>query len=222
MIAFCNSGMKLRVPLLAVGLALLVLCTAGQARASVGWLPSVLAQPTVFATADATECASTEHEKCDRYSMTVLNNGDEASNGPVTLTLKLPAHVAPLELEEVKSGRGVGGGHEKWHCHEGESAATVVCTFEEPVAAGRFLPALVVPVNAPAAEAEGEEKAEVTVEGGGVGEPVVATGRTILNAGVPRFEANEFAVTPEGVAGASDTRPADTRGSSRRALALRR
>jgi hypothetical protein len=165
--------------LLVLLVALLAFCGVAMAG-SVGWVVRDVPQPSSFASADGVACEV--EAKCDRYQLLMLNAGDEASHGEVTVSDKLPVGLKVIEVNAGKFNRHTGT---QWNCEVTEGGTRVTCSApesEEPVepgefesvGAGRFAPAIVVVVSAPTPGMSGVLTNEVTVEGGGAGAPVTA------------------------------------------------
>ena len=182
-----------------VTLVVLLGASVSSALATVGWAVHSVADPTSFAPNGATECQSLG--KCDRYQVIVLNTGDTASSGPVTVTDTLEGETEGYAPE---SGRGPGG--EKWTCALGASPVRrVTCTLSEAVAAGAYAPVIGIRVSPPTSSS-GSVSNEVTVSGGGAIAAATANETTEISAATPSFDVSGFdfqALSPDG--SASDT-----------------
>lgn len=184
------------VTTLALGAAVLG-WAASTALASVSWSAQPIASPTHFSSADSVECESVR--KCDRYEIVVLNTGEEASKGSVTVTDTLPhgltTHGGKEEGWRVESGRvesGSGGG--KWSCTDPEAKLEVVeCTYAYPVAPGAYTPTITIPVTAPSVPEGTSLENDVTVTGGG-GPTASVREETEVSANKPAFEVTNFSL----------------------------
>ena len=196
------------VPFLLISsfLAFFSAASTASAAGTVAWTVRGVAVPSNFSSGNTAVCE--RERKCDRYQLLVMNAGDEASSGPITLTDKLPPGITTLETP------GSGGGTEeqeekRWACTEGEGNSMVTCTFEGPVAAGKFAPFLTIVVSAPTATMEKEAletraplKNEVTVEGGGAAASASTSQETSVGSQPLSFGVTEFELAPDGVGGA--------------------
>jgi hypothetical protein len=166
------------VRLLIAGVAAaVVVCVVGAvpAWAAVGWSVRSVAAPSVFSERGGNE-----------YQVLVLNTGDSASSGTVTVTDTLPRGMVGEAYTEGQ-GRGV-----EWSCTPG-AVAVVTCTVSTSIPAGGYAPVLVVRVTSPGF-ASGVVTNEVTVEGGGAGVAASTREETQVSPLPQTFGLSEFDV----------------------------
>jgi hypothetical protein len=190
-----------------------VSCALG--AGSVAWSVRGVAEPSQFSSSDTIQCNGNYYigrNLCDRYQVLVENVGDIPSNGPLTITDRLPAGITTLETPEATIARigGLGGeGQEgQWGCSEGAGQSVVTCTLEYldeltdeyvpggVVPAGVDAPDLAIEVSAPAVGVSGSLRNEVTVSGGG-GASVSRSEVTPITTEPPKFELSEFDMEPD-------------------------
>ena len=175
------------------------------ASGTVGWSIRAAAEPTHFSANDRLRCEEPQ-ERCDRYQLLVMNVGDEASSGTITVTDKLPAGIKPMF---AYGGYSVEGRRE-WSCGQIEPVPnqwTETCEFrasspEEPVPAGGYAPFITIEVSAPTAAMSGSLKNEAAVTGGGTAAVASTSEETPISSQAPEFGVEEFAFEPVGVEGA--------------------
>ncbi len=184
-----------------IGLLVFVFTGSASAEATggAGWSVHAVAEPSSFQASDLVACEV--ESQCDRYQLLVLNDGDEASSGKITLTDILPAGITTQESHGVSivSGEGAGGGG--WACNGGAGHSVVTCELEEVVAPGHYAPFIDVTVAPPAEGASGVLTNSVRVEGAGL-----ATGSATEQNPIGKpaaFELNEFSFEPGMVGGGS-------------------
>jgi uncharacterized repeat protein (TIGR01451 family) len=149
------------------------------AFAGAGWSVHAVPEPTSFASTDGVACAV--NGQCDRYQLLVLNAGDEASSGKVTVTDTLPAGITAVEVIQNPY-------EPSFSC----SGSTVVtCETEESIPQGHFGSFINIIVSAPGPAMSGVLENLVTVEGGGLPSATAVQETTIGKPAV--FEVNEFA-----------------------------
>jgi hypothetical protein len=159
---------------------------AGQAY----WSVRNIAEPSIFSANDALICNGI---KCDSYQLLVVNAGNTASIGPITLTDKLPVGLRPEGTPE--SGRD--STEVEWQCATEETnpeSWTVTCTFADAIPVGGYAPFLNVRVSAPAPSASASLENAVSVMGGGALEAATAVEQTTIGAVTPQFGVSEFSI----------------------------
>ena len=180
-----------RLGLLRVVCAAAVVCVgclgfSASAFAGAGWSVHAVPEPTSFTSTDDVACAV--NGQCDRYQLLVLNAGDEASSGKVTLTDTLPAGLTAVEILENPYEPSMS-------C----SGTTVVtCETEESIAQGHYAAFIDIVVSAPSITMSGVLTNRVTVEGGGLPSTTAVQENPIGK--TEAFEVNEFSFE-QGVAG---------------------
>ncbi len=188
---------------LAVLLALAVGVSSAAAVGVVGWSVHSVAGPTQFAASTPFECETSRAEElppdCDRYALLVMNDGSEASSGPVTLTDTLPTGL-------IATGWGSGSSPgAEWACSIAPGGATVTCTDEEAISAGGYANPLYIAVAPPAPGTMGSLRNVVSVVGGGAGSPASAITESQIGPGGLPFELSEYALEPDAAGGAPAT-----------------
>jgi hypothetical protein len=178
-----------------------------------GWLISVVSQPTNFSPLRDPECKAAAASEggiqgqrttfCDRYMITVRNEGSQPTNGStVTITDALPTGLKAVHVESGESEGTHGIQNSPLTCE----LATVSCTNKEALPVnGVFV--MVVDVEA-APAATGSVTNTVTVSGGGA-PTVSATSRTVVSASPAPFGVDRFTLEPFGLDGNADLQAGD-------------
>ena len=198
-----------RLALLGTVLAMLATLLGASSAAgagTVGWTVRAVPDPTQFSPSDSAVCAS--EEKCDRYQLLVMNAGDVASSGTVTLTDKLPGGITTLSTPASGEDTGALSGEGEavqWQCTPGAGNSTVTCTLEGSVPAGAYAPFLEIVVSAPSAGMSGSLRNEVSVAGGGASRTSTAEQETPIGLQPPQFGVSEFDMEADTVGGAPTT-----------------
>jgi hypothetical protein len=155
-----------------------------------------VALPTTFSPGDAFSCQT--QGKCDSYQLLVTNVGNEPSNGPLTITDRLPAGIALWEAAISGVLRGI-----EWECTEveAESRWVITCEYPEAVPAGTYAPPITLRVTAPPPRTAGPLINEAALSGGEASE-VVTTGATPVAAHTSSFDFTRFELVPSAADGA--------------------
>jgi hypothetical protein len=177
----------LRAVAVLVFLVVVLVASPASAAGVVGWTVHAVAEPSNFSSNNALVCES--EEKCDRYQLLVMNVGDVASSGTVTVTDKLPPGITTLGTPESGASEET-----QWSCTEGAGNTIVTCTFAKSIPAGGYAPFLDIRVSAPSASMSGSLKNEVSVTGGGATTVVATSEETPISSRVPPFGVSEFSV----------------------------
>jgi hypothetical protein len=149
------------------------------------WAITVTPEPAYF---NATE----SH---DRYSIVATNVGSEATVGEIAISDDIPAQLAVVGVEAVERASGANG-----TC---VVAQTALCEFSEPVPPGAKL-IMTVEVTLRSGSVAGVLIDEAAVTGGAAG-TVKESDSTPVNAGLPPFGIEQFALTANGLDGSPDT-----------------
>jgi uncharacterized repeat protein (TIGR01451 family) len=180
------------------------------ATPSPGWSVSPVPQPTNFSSSRNAECKAAielrgvlegiPSRQCDRYLVTVRNEGSEPTDGStVTITDTLPEGFTAVS---ISSGEGEGGPAPTLTCE----LATVACSYNEVVPPGGAL-VMVVDVEVPPS-APREVSNSAAVSGGGA--PSISTSaRTTVSSVPPTFGPTSLEFQALGVDGALDLQAGD-------------
>ena len=178
----------------------LVLAASAFGAGTVGWSVRAVAEPTYFSPNDALRCQ--KEQKCDKYELVLLNNGDTPSVGTVTVTDNLPPGITTTETPESWFNPEF----ERWTCTEGEGQTTVTCTFTGSIPPGGYAPAIGVNVAAPGASMSGSLRNEVTVSDGGATSVVATTAENQISSETPPFGLTEFDLEGHAPGGGTELR----------------
>jgi hypothetical protein len=169
-------------------LLILVFPTAANATArSAGWSVTAVPEPSSFSPVGTVQ---------DRYQLLVLNTGERASKGPVTVTDTLPPGITTLKTPKINVGPNEPEG---WNCSEGAGQTIVTCQLSPREEHGEVIESILpahygatigIFVSSPT-DSSGQLVNTVTVQGGGL-VATTATQHTPINK-TPAFEVNEFA-----------------------------
>ena len=184
--------------------------SAGAATPGAGLTISALAQPSNFSPSRNAECKIAREteplligqwsEHCDRYTVTVRNEGSEPTNGS-TVTIKdvLPKNLTAVHVTTAQE--------EEFYPPALEcELAAVSCTYGKALPAGATLVMVVDVEVSPSASGTVANSAMVT----GGGAPTVATsGETTVSSTRAPFDVSTFAFTAFGVDGALDAQAGD-------------
>jgi hypothetical protein len=198
--------MRLNRSLVAVVFVVMMLCCGvlassvwGASEAATAWSVQVVAQPTVFSSAQTALCEEAR-TSCDAYVLVPFNVGGRESSGTVTVTDTLPAGVS---LVEAGGGNALMG----WGCSSGEASGRteVTCTSSGAMGVPALTPAAGVRVRVEVPSVPGPLVNDVVVSGGGALAPASVAISTAVGEPASGFEVNGFTAGLLGAGGGPDT-----------------